>query len=465
MRAWGSAIYRRRIAPVLVCIGAVFVMSCAFAKNTMAYQNIVIAIDPGHGGDGTEGETDSGAIYNGVKEKEVDMITAQALYEELSQYGNLTVYLTRTEDVHTELKDRVDFAKSVGADYLISVHYNASKYHRFYGAEIFTSAFGEEYAKGVSLAQTIMSWWVEDGRVSKGIKTRIGKNGDYYGLIRMGREAGIPTIILEHAYLDNNTDFDVYGTPEVWKRLGQLDATAIADYFGVKKGVVQADVGGELTVAVPTGQVDDDTTPPTDVTVTIDAYNPNTRELSYTISAKEPDSMLMYYDLNTQELAADEEHAFMHMNVWKNGETSMKGTYTVPEGYQGAFVARVYNNYEKYTDTPPITVPADLPGASTLLLGGTQVQPTGVAQAEGDAESTGTETPTVTLQDGSGATWTLDEALKEAKGAEYVVDHDQVENKNYALMIVALSVIGLLVVVSIVLAIATHMRRKKGRRR
>ena len=61
-------------------------------------------------------------------------------------------------------------------------------------------------------------------------------------------------------------------------------------------------------------------------------------------------------------------------------------------------------------------VPADLPGASTMLLGGTHVQPTGVAQAEGDAESTGTETPTVTMQDGSGATWTLDEALKEAKG-------------------------------------------------
>ena len=166
MSARGRVIIRKWIAPMLFCIGAVF-LSPVCTYRVMAYENLVIVIDPGHGGNSTKDETDTGAHYNDVYEKTIDMITAQALYEELSQYGNLTVYMTRTEDVHMDLQDRVDFAKALNADVLISVHYNASAHHRFYGTEIFTSAFGEEYAKGHSLAETINSWWVEDGNVSK----------------------------------------------------------------------------------------------------------------------------------------------------------------------------------------------------------------------------------------------------------------------------------------------------------
>lgn len=465
MKAHGKAIKRTVIVPMLICIGAVF-MSCMLACPAHAYENIVIVIDPGHGGPGMEGETDSGARYNGVMEKDVDLITAMALVEELSQYGNLTVYMTRTEDVHMELQDRVDFAKSVNADYLISIHYNASVHHRFYGSEIFTSAFGEEYAKGVSLAQTIMSWWVEDGAVSKGVKTRIGKKGDYYGIIRMGREAGIPTIILEHGYLDIDSDFAKYGTEDAWRHMGVLDATAIADYFGVKKGVVQANVEAKLTVPVPTGRVDDDQTPPENVSVTIDHYDPATRVLKYTVTATEPDSMLLYYDLNTQTLAEDEDNGFMKMSVWENGAESMQGTYTVPDGYNGAFVARVYNNYEKFTDTEPITIPAEfLPKEDNA---DTDAVPGDPSHMGGDGTAI-TSMPQVTLQDGSGATWTLEGALAEAKGAAgLIVDHDGINEtgkKHYAGMIIAIVVAVSMLVAAIAMAVVTSSRSKRKRRR
>ncbi len=468
MKAHGKTIKRTFIVPMLICIGAVF-MSCFFADKAMAYENIVIVIDPGHGGPGLEGETDSGARYNGVMEKDVDMITATALVEELSQYGNLTVYMTRTEDVHMDLQDRVDFAKSVGANYLISVHYNASLHHRFYGSEIFTSAYGEEYAKGHSLAETIMSWWVEDGAISKGIKTRLGKNGDYYGIIRMGREAGIPTIILEHGYLDIDSDFAKYGTPDSWRHMGILDATAIADYFGAKKGVVQANVEGKLTVPIPADVMADDQTPPENVTVTIDGYDPKTREIKYTVSATEPDSALLYYDLNTQTLAEDEDNGFLTMNFWQSGSESMQGTYTVPDGYNGAFVARVYNNYEKFTDTPPITIPAEfLPKEEAAPNPGMADDPSGV-NGDGTVLTNGSELPNVTLQDGSGATWTLEGALAEAKGASYVVDHDGISEtgkKHYAGMIIAIVVAVSMLIAAIAMAILTSARnkRKRGRR-
>ncbi|MBR6452370.1 MAG: N-acetylmuramoyl-L-alanine amidase [Lachnospiraceae bacterium] len=459
MRARGRVIFKKRIAPMLFCIGAVF-LSLAFGRKAMAYENLVIVIDPGHGGDSVADETDTGAHYNGVYEKAVDMVTAQALVDELSQYGNLTVYMTRTEDVHMDLQDRVDFAKSVNADYIISIHYNASAKHRFYGTEIFTSAYGEDYAKGYSLAETINSWWVEDGNVSKGIKTRIGKNGDYYGMIRKGREAGIPTIILEHGYLDNDHDFSRLNNEEAWRHMGQLDATAIADYFGVKKGMVQAGIEGKLTVPVPTAQVDDDLTPPENVQISIDSYDKITGVLTYTVSASEPDSMLMYYDLDTQPLALDEEKGFQHLKVWESGKDSMQGTFQVPEGYTGPFVARVYNNYEKFTDSVPVSIPAEyLPKEEQNGAGGIS------SNQNVNGNGQGSSTPQVTLQDENGATWTLDGALKEAKGAGFIVDHNgQGKNKNYIGMVIALVVAGTMLVAAICMAVATTKRKGRKRR-
>jgi len=326
----------------------------------MAKDHLTIVIDPGHGGDNPEGEADLGASYNGVFEKEIDLITANALYDELSQYGNVTVYMTRTEDVHMELKDRADFAASVGADMFISVHYNASAHHRFYGTEIFTSAYGEEYAKAYSLAENIMRYWVEAGNDSKGIKVRLGENGDYYGVIRMCRKHGIPAMILEHGYLDNDTDFDRLGSREFWEYMGRLDGAAIADYYGLAKGHEMESVREELSVSVPEDHITPDETPPEEVSVRVDAYDAERRILSYTVSAAEPDGFLMYYDLDTKELAEDEELGFMHLKLWDRGETSMKGEFEVPEGYRGPFVARVYNNYERYTDTEPFFIPEEM---------------------------------------------------------------------------------------------------------
>lgn len=457
MKAQGKGFWKAKIVPMLLGIGTVFMFSLP-AHPVHAYENLVVVIDPGHGGFSTEDETDTGACYNGVEEKTVDMITAQALYDELSQYGNLTVYLTRTEDKHMELQERVDFAKEVGADVLIAVHYNASAYHHFYGSEIFTSAYGEDYAKGHSLAETIMSWWVESGMLNKGIKTRIGNRGDYYGLIRMGHEAGIPTIILEHAYLDIDTDFSRISTPEDWKKMGILDATAIADYFGVKKGVVSADVGWNLTVPVPTAQVDDDKTPPTDINVTIDSFDPESGLLTYTVSAIDRESDLFYYDIDTEANTANEAECFSNLSVWESGKDSVQGSFIVPDGYRGKFVVRVFNIYQQHADSVPVSIPEEfLPEEERTKS---------VAASPGVTLANGTSMPQVTLSDGSGATWTLEGALKDAKGASFLVGHDgQLGRSNYIGMIVAGAVVILMLIASIAMAVATSRRKKKRRHR
>lgn len=78
----------------------------------------IIVIDPGHGG------KDSGAVGNGFMEKEIVLQIGHQLSEKLRDMG-YTVYMTRSNDVFIELKDRTKFANDKEADLFISVHANS----------------------------------------------------------------------------------------------------------------------------------------------------------------------------------------------------------------------------------------------------------------------------------------------------------------------------------------------------
>lgn len=78
----------------------------------------IIVIDPGHGG------KDSGAVGNGFMEKEIVLQISKQLSEKLRAMG-YTVYMTRSNDVFIELKDRTKFANDKEADLFVSVHANS----------------------------------------------------------------------------------------------------------------------------------------------------------------------------------------------------------------------------------------------------------------------------------------------------------------------------------------------------
>lgn len=85
-------------------------------KNARKQRTIVI--DPGHGG------KDSGAIGNGLKEKDLVLKISQFLGNELKNMG-YKVLFTRNKDVFINLKDRTAFANKKNADMFISIHINA----------------------------------------------------------------------------------------------------------------------------------------------------------------------------------------------------------------------------------------------------------------------------------------------------------------------------------------------------
>ena len=194
---------------VSVCLLAAVRPMQAQAKNT------VIVIDPGHGG------TNMGAQYNGVTEKNITFQVASAMYQELSQFEGVTVYMTRTADTDLSLQQRADFAKSVGADFLFCIHFNASNSHRLYGSEVWVSAFDKYYAKGASFGILEENELSALGIYSRGVKTKLNDAGtaDYYGIINSCRKAGIPSAIIEHCHIDNLRDSAFYSNAAAYTAL------------------------------------------------------------------------------------------------------------------------------------------------------------------------------------------------------------------------------------------------------
>ena len=75
-----------------------------------AEETAIVVIDAGHGGENL------GAQYNGYTEKEINMLVAQAMYDELSQYEGVKVYMTREGDTDLSLAERAEYAAGVNAD-------------------------------------------------------------------------------------------------------------------------------------------------------------------------------------------------------------------------------------------------------------------------------------------------------------------------------------------------------------
>ena len=93
--------------------------SVAAGKIYKSTKGKLIVIDPGHGG------SDSGAVGNGLKEKNVVLATSKKLGALLTKRGYRVLY-TRSTDVFINLRSRTAFAAKRNADMFISIHANAA---------------------------------------------------------------------------------------------------------------------------------------------------------------------------------------------------------------------------------------------------------------------------------------------------------------------------------------------------
>lgn len=211
--------------------------------------DIVIVLDPGHGG------YDIGAsrTWNGVtyKESEITLKMAKAIKEELETYAGVRVYMTRTTDVYVELADRVDYAARMKADVLVSVHINSTgtESTTATGAEVMVSSGNYQPSQAdetKTIALKILESLGTIGFSNRGLVYRLTETGDtypngqltdYYAIVRRSVLAGFPGMIVEHGFVSNDSDcLNYYSSDVKIKAVGTADAKALAAYYGLQKG-------------------------------------------------------------------------------------------------------------------------------------------------------------------------------------------------------------------------------------
>jgi len=103
---------------------------------------VIVALDPGHGGE------DPGAIGpSGLREKDVVLQVALALRERINAQPGMRAFMTRDADFFVPLQDRVRKARRVQADLFISIHADAFIKPHARGASVF--ALSESGASSV----------------------------------------------------------------------------------------------------------------------------------------------------------------------------------------------------------------------------------------------------------------------------------------------------------------------------
>lgn len=231
----------------------------------VAAGDVIVAIDPGHGG------IDPGAEEGGLVEKELVLDFARRLAAAVEAMPGFRAYLTRDEDVFVPLAERVARAHGAGAHLMISLHADVLERGQARGVSAYTlSEEGTDNAAEalaarenrsdvlagadlggetddltrllVELAQRGTK--VESGKLAAAVLSGVSAATDVLrnrphreANFRVLKAPDMPSILLELGFLDD---------PEDRRRLSdpaELDATARAVAAGIARWREQASPG------------------------------------------------------------------------------------------------------------------------------------------------------------------------------------------------------------------------------
>ena len=281
------------------------------------------------------------------------LVTAYAMYEELTQYDNVEVYLTRTEDRDMTLKERAEYAESVEADFLFSIHYNASENHELFGSEVWTPLEPPYNGYGYQFGYELLHDMKELGLLVRGVKTRLGDKGlDYYGILRESVAKEIPAVIIEHCHVDEARDASFCDSDEKLRNFGRMDAVAVARYFGLKSSSLNVDFSdyplaeASAETSVPFTLRPD--SPPEVCEITFVDADYEAGSLTLSVSASDKESALLYYSYSI-----DGGESYSAREPWPGGDpltgeyqTEFSLTLNIPPGVCPEVVVRAYNTFD-----------------------------------------------------------------------------------------------------------------------
>lgn len=177
--------------------------------------------------DTCHGGIDSGAVGNGLKEKDLTLQAAIYMYNRLEELG-IRAVMTRTDDEYLPKADRVKRIMSLYNDnpntLIVSNHINAGGAE---GVEIVYSINSDS-----TLANMLLDNIGEAGQIKrKAYQRRLPENPnkDYYYIIRETGNA--ESVLVEYGFIDNTKD--AYKLQNNLDNLVEGAVKAIAEYLGV----------------------------------------------------------------------------------------------------------------------------------------------------------------------------------------------------------------------------------------
>ena len=157
-----------RMLTCLFCL--VFIPTYSiFAARENTHKAIIIAIDPGHGGQ------DYGAVGIHKKaEKRITLKIAKQLYNLINHTPGLKAVLTRKGDYFVGLKQRIDISRAQKAQLLVSIHADAATTRKAHGASLYIiSTHGKRSAATIWLEQRENRGEFVSGLDLKATKTKL----------------------------------------------------------------------------------------------------------------------------------------------------------------------------------------------------------------------------------------------------------------------------------------------------
>ncbi|MDQ1001197.1 N-acetylmuramoyl-L-alanine amidase [Neobacillus niacini] len=176
-------------------------------------------LDPGHGG------SDPGAVGHGLSEKNIALDIALRIQSILtSQYENIQVKMSRTDDTTKSLSQRTNEANAWGADFYLSIHCNA-----FNG-----SARGYEDYIHTSLSDSSTTAKYQDIIHAEVINlNQLPDRGQKKANFHVLRETAMPALLTENGFIDNAQDAALMKQSTWRQQVAQGHANGVAKAFNL----------------------------------------------------------------------------------------------------------------------------------------------------------------------------------------------------------------------------------------
>lgn len=183
-----------------------------------------VFLDAGHGG------KDSGAIGNGLYEKNVTLDLTKRIAIKLKQYKNVEVMQTRTTDIFLELSERTKKANKWGADVFISLHLNSATSTQARGFESFV--YNGSINPDTTALQNVMHQ--EIFRVIGASSPNRGKKRANFHVLR---ESNMRALLVENLFISSPQDSALLKKSSFLDSLAQGYVNGLEKYFGLVKEI------------------------------------------------------------------------------------------------------------------------------------------------------------------------------------------------------------------------------------